>query len=207
MTPRLSTAVQELERAYARLNTTLFDAALPDNVVIAIQSRGRRSGVLGWYAPHSWRNGDDDGLHEITLTAETLARNDPADDLNVAETLIHEMAHHQAASEGVSDGRAPYHNREFARMASAAGLIVPETPLRGLGYAVTRLGERGHKALREIKFDFGLFNAVRLGRGKRPKQPTKMKKWSCACVVNIRCAVDLDARCNVCREPFEYNDH
>ena len=94
MTPRLSTAVQELERAYARLNTTLFDAALPDNVVIAIQSRGRRSGVLGWYAPHSWRNGDDDGLHEITLTAETLARNDPADDLNVAETLIHEMAHH-----------------------------------------------------------------------------------------------------------------
>ena len=38
--------------------------------------------------------------------------------------------------------------------------------------------------------------------GKK-KQTTRMKKWSCNCPVNIRCAVQLDATCNICGHPFK----
>lgn len=72
------------------------------------------------------------------------------------------------------------------------------------------LGWFGAELQRVIKLEFKLqdsvFSIFRREQTRRKKQETKMKKWVCLCGVIVRCAVELNARCEDCGELFVKED-
>lgn len=193
----LKPAIHELERAYQFFNQALFAGALDSNVVITIQSRGRRS-ALGWHWASKWKNGDKTSLAEINLSAESLKTGDPY------EVLIHEMAHHINHQRQIKDvSRGQYHNRFFKQAAEAAGLNV--TRSASVGYGITELGDLAKEALLKFKPQAEVFDILRMS--EIASQRTKLKKWSCVCGVNVRVAIpDFNATCNQCGTVFQLKE-
>lgn len=193
----LKPAIHELERAYLFFNQALFAGALDSNVVLTIQSRGRKN-ALGWHWAEKWKNGKADALAEINLSAESLKTGDPY------QVLIHEMAHHLNHQNGVrdvSDGH--YHNLHFKKAAETAGLQVVKSGRAGFG--VTALGELAKEKLLQFKPERTAFEILRI-QGPAP-QTTKLKKWACSCGVNVRVArADFDATCNRCGTRFRLTE-
>src|SRR5262249_5394965 len=110
-------AIAELERAFLAL-AFLFKREMP-LPVITIQTRGRRRNVLGWYAHRRWQNGEPEGVSEINLCAEYLAREVP----DVAEVLLHEMCHYANALDGIEDcSHNQYHRKSFKTRCDTIGL-------------------------------------------------------------------------------------
>lgn len=167
--------------------------------MIIIQTRGRKKNTLGWHAPKRWQNGEPEAVSEITICAEALS-----DGLyEIADTVVHEMVHAFNHANGIKDvSGGQYHNRKFADLAETVGLVVSKGS-RGFAYTSPQ-GEEG-KAFRDwvdsIGIDASVFNIVRIER-RGAKAPTKMKKWTCGCGTNVRCAVELAATCDYCGTPF-----
>ncbi len=189
----LKPAIQELERAYQFFNQELFGSGLDLNVIITIQSRGRKN-ALGWHWAGKWKNGDKTSVAEINLSAEDLKTGDPY------ETLIHEMAHHLNHQRGIKDVSGNgYHNKRFKETAESAGLQT--IPSKKIGY-MTALGELAKAKILEFKPQNEVFAILRLKEMARQK--TKLKKWSCGCGVNVRVArPDFNATCNSCGTLFQ----
>jgi len=196
-TNSIKPAITELERAYQAFKA-LFSGGMPgDDPVIVIQS-SRSLRLLGWLAPHAWKNERDDGINEITICAEHLARSVE----EIAETLLHEMVHHFNHMRGVRDCSASqYHNRFFREVALSAGLEVERAGYRG--WALTRLGPKALTAAQSLNLEQAAFEMLR--KQREGKAPTKMRKWSCGCTT-VRCATELDAVCQGCGRPFERAD-
>ena len=190
-------AIGELERAYQFFNEELFGGGLDSNVVITIQSRGRKS-VLGWHWAGKWKIVDKTHLAEINLSAEDLKSGDPYG------ILLHEMAHHLNFQRGIRDvSKNQYHNLHFKRAAEAAGLQVMKSGRAGFG--ITALGELAKEKLFEFKPERQVFEILRIQ--EQARQITKLKKWSCACGVNVRVArPDFSATCNLCGSLFQLKD-
>lgn len=183
----------------------------PDNLdnvappVITIQSKGRKN-ALGWFGQDRWGNLDK-SFHEINISAEHLNR----DFLEVIETLIHELVHyvnHVRFIRGQNDkpdcSSSQYHNKIFKNTCEEIGLNCEK--MGRFGWASTSLTEeleaRVDKFFRgEDRHAFSI-SRVSGSAAAAAKAPTKMKKWTCACGVNIRAAVDLDIKCNECGEDF-----
>ena len=144
---------------------------------------------------HPGRNGFGLG-HEITLNSRYLDR-PLADQLR---TLLHELIHEWQSLYGKS-GLNNYHNRQFQQKASIYGLLVDS---------------RGHN----LGVEPGRFTRLLIEHGvdvsslESPGEPgetpfktllgggdSKLRKWSCGCT-NVRCAVELAARCERCGNPF-----
>ena len=193
----LQPAIQELERAYQFFNQELFGAGLDLNVIITIQSRGRKN-ALGWHWAGKWKNGDKTALAEINLSAENLKTSDPY------EILIHEMAHHLNHQRGIQDvSRGQYHNKHFKTAAESAGLEVKR--VGNVGYGITELGELAKEKILQFKPQKEVFAILRIQEIARQK--TKLKKWSCGCGVNVRVArTDFDATCNSCGTAFQLTE-
>ena len=189
----INPAISELERAYQAFKL-LFPGGIPgDDPVIVIQG-GRSTTTLGWLAPQAWKNGRQDGVNEITICAEHLAR--PVEE--IAETLLHEMVHHDNALRGVRDCSASqYHNRCFRDAALSVGLEVERAGYRG--WATTRLGPKAMTAVQSLNLEQAAFDLFRTQRSV--KAPTKMRKWSCDCTT-VRCATELRAICECCKQTF-----
>lgn len=190
----ISPAIAELERAYQFFNAELFSRKLDSNVVLTIQSRGRKN-ALGWHWAAKWKNGDKTSLAEINLSAEDLKTSDPY------EVLIHEMAHHSNHQQGIRDvSGGQYHNAHFKRAAESAGLQVMRSG--SVGYGITALGDFAKEKLLEFKPQKKVFEILRQVESVR--QRTKLKKWACGCGVNVRVArPDFDATCNHCGTQFQ----
>jgi len=190
-------AISELERAYQAFKP-LFPGGMPgDDPVIVIQS-SRSPGLLGWLAPHAWKNGRDDGINEITICAEHLARSVE----EIAETLLHEMVHHFNNQRRVRDCSASqYHNRFFRDVALDVGMEVERAGY--LGWALTRLGPKALAAVQSLNLEQAAFEIFR--KKREGKAPTKMRKWSCGCTT-VRCATGLEAVCQGCGQRFERAD-
>jgi hypothetical protein len=196
-------AIHELERLYTALAPrygNLTDMPMPR---VVIQSRGRKKHSLGWFARERWkdtRDGEASPIHEITITAESLAL--PV--VEIIDTLAHEMTHCGCYYAGIKDmgkdGR--YHNHRFKERAELVGLIV-EKDMR-LGWSLTRLGPELEAFVSGLNVKEDVFAVFRLAEADKPKQPTKMKLWLCSCPepVHVRCAVELSARCLVCEQLF-----
>ena len=193
----LNPAISELERAYRFFNQALFAGALDSNVVLTIQSRGRRS-ALGWHWAGKWKNGDTSSLAEINLSAEDLKTGDPY------EILIHEMAHHLNHQKGIKDvSRGQYHNRRFKEAAESAGLEVKR--FGNVGWGITALGELAKETLLKFTPQNEVFALLRV-REAGIKEP-KHRKWSCSCGVNVRVGRrNFDATCNLCGMRFELTE-
>lgn len=136
-----------------------LDAPLPARVRVGIGfprgSRGTGKGAIGMaYAPSL----SADGASEVTVSP-TLA-----DPIEVAQVVVHELAHHAA---GCEHG----HKGPFARLARALGLggkltaTVPTPELRAeLAPLLNLMGPYPH---------------ARLAGGGARKQPTRMLKAAC----------------------------
>jgi hypothetical protein len=133
--------------------------------------------------------------HEITINARHIAHRARAEQL---ATLLHELLHGWQHLFGKS-GRGNFHNRQFRQKARLYGLVIND---RGhhLGVEPGRftslLAQHGINldALRAPE------DVLALGR---PKGQSKLKKWTCPCGVNVRCAIQLKARCLKCGGDFE----
>ena len=127
--------VTNITNMYLAFNKDL-DAKLPEDVVFSLIPNRGRSKYLGWFAASRWTKGDN-RLHEINIASDFLNRN--VDD--IAETLIHEMAHLKNSVEGIKDCTpTQYYNRAFKKQAEAFGLKVDK--MRNKGYALTALNEK-----------------------------------------------------------------
>lgn len=148
--------ITEAERVLARA-ITHFDLKIkPENVVVTIQSKGKRSS-LGWFWNGRWQNGSEEKIHEINLSAEHLKRAG----LAVGETLIHELAHAENDHNGIEDCHGKIHNKKFKTMAERLGLVVkPRNKKVGFGY--TELGDGATKFLEKIAFKREVFQMQRV---------------------------------------------
>lgn len=105
--------------------------SLQDDVVLTTGGTSRPA--YGWFAEGAWRYGDRQ-VHELFLNADRRAvpqSRAGAEDLLV--TLLHEASHVWAQLSSIKDtsrdGR--YHNRRFAEIALAVGLMVEKHPVIG----------------------------------------------------------------------------
>jgi hypothetical protein len=188
----INPAVDEFERAFWAL-APLFKGVKFPQPVIAIQSRGRRR-ALGWFWHEKWGNESDQGIAEITITAEHLRG--PAE--SIAGILAHEMVHYANQLAGVRDCSSnQYHNKYFKERAESIGLVVTKG---SRGWSSTANGPELLERIQALRLDPDAFSLFRKAREKQ-KAPTKMKKWSCGCT-NIRAAVTVEARCLQCGRDF-----
>lgn len=150
-------AVRELERVFDFFNKKFTNSTLPTNVLITIQSRGRRKNSLGWFSPSQWSS-EGEKYSEINISAETLSQGGVYE---LVDTLLHEMVHlknHQEEIEDVSkDG---YHNKKFKEQAEKFGLVVDKSNY--YGYNVTILSEDTKKIVDLLDIDRSVFNTVRV---------------------------------------------
>lgn len=111
----------------------------------------------------------------------------------VLGTLLHELLHVWQHAHG-SPGSGKVHNAEFRRKAESLGLIIDA---RG----VTLYAADG--PFQQLLRSHGLRvpSEPRLAR-VRLRGQSKLKKWTCACGVNVRCAVTLRAKCLDCGREF-----
>ncbi len=101
--------------------------------VITIQGGCRNA--LGWFAKSIWETRDGAVLDEINFVPEHLNR----DVFDIAETLLHELAHlanHVAEVKDCSSFQ--YHNSKFRDRAVSVGLVCERVPR--FGWAKTSLG-------------------------------------------------------------------
>jgi len=112
-----------LHKAFDHFNKTLFGGELPPVILVVHRKRNAH----GYFWAEQWNAKDgEDKLPEIALNPETMGR----DEKEVLSTLVHEMVHHQQESFGTPPKTA-YHNKEWADMMEAVGLIPTTTGERG----------------------------------------------------------------------------
>ena len=117
-------AYAELQQAYDVFNTALFDGQLPP-CLITMQ---RKNGTYGYFAGGPLRNADGEELtDEIAMNPAHFATRSAEE---VLSTLAHEMVHLWQHHCG-KPSRPAYHNREWAVMMKAVGLIPSDTGAQG----------------------------------------------------------------------------
>lgn len=185
--------IKELERIYDVINVK-FGFKYPRPIII-IQTKGRSKNLLGWFGADRWKQNKKE-IGEITICAESLNK-------NPVETLIHEMAHYANHCEKVTDcNNTQYHNKHFKLKAENYGLNCKKDGR--LGWADTEISERLQIILNDIKINKQVFKLYRKQK-LSIVTPTKMKKWRCSCTT-VRCAVDLNATCNICKKEFQLEE-
>ena len=121
-TDKYIATVAYLGKLYDHINAELFGGELV-KPVITVQA-DERNKTNGWWSQGKvWReNADDDGEHELNMTAQQLHR--PINE--IAATLIHEMCHQFATAHEMKDTSRSgnYHNKLFRKIAEEHGLKV-----------------------------------------------------------------------------------
>jgi len=190
----LNPIITELERFYNHLNDK-FKLSLSSDVVITIQNKGSKN-ALGWFGVNFWNNEKGEQINEINICAESLK-------VNPYETLAHEIAHFCELKEKGKLSKGNYHGKTFKKFAEQ--LLLKVNKVGKIGYAHTEITPEFDKMLFEFKPEKEVFEITRFNKTKK-KAPTKLKKWTCSCGVNVRCAVELNAECNECNTKFIRED-
>ena len=105
-------------RLYDFANAELFGGELVKPVLTVQTDETPTKQTVGGHSAQSWKeNGEDDGEHELNMTAQQLHR--PINE--IAATLIHEMCHQYATVHEMKDTSRSgnYHNRLFKKIAEA----------------------------------------------------------------------------------------
>ena len=121
--------VAYLGKLYDFANAELFGGELI-KPVITVQTDERNKTNGWWSLGKVWEeNGEDDGEHELNMTAQQLHR--PINE--IAATLIHEMCHQYATVHEMKDTSRSgnYHNKLFKKIGEAHGLNVECVPKIG----------------------------------------------------------------------------
>ena len=110
----------EFDRAYAYFNKELFAGVLPA-CVITMQ---RHKKAYGHFWGNTWTDAKGEAVtDEIAMNPDAFRGRSTAETLS---TLVHEMCHLQQHHFG-KPSRNGYHNKEWAQMMDAVGLIPSDT--------------------------------------------------------------------------------
>jgi hypothetical protein len=104
------------QRMFSYFNAKLFDGSLPEPML----TFSRKSKASGFFAPDRWSARDDEkrGVSEIAVNPDHLKSEPPVE---IASTLVHEMAHLWQHTHG-KPSRPGYHNNEWSSRMESIGL-------------------------------------------------------------------------------------
>lgn len=197
-TEKYIATVAYLGKLYDYLNAELFGGELI-KPVITVQ-RDERNKTNGWWSVAKvWReNADDDGEHELNMTAQQLSR--PIND--IAATLIHEMCHQYASVHEMQDTSrgGNYHNKLFKKIAETHGLTVAYA--RTIGWSVTTLTDETAGKIAAFTADNPCDIIYRLPvmKGQTVKT-SSTRKYICPCCGNsVRATKQVNIMCVDCNE-------
>lgn len=143
----------------------------------------------------------DEGYYEINICAEHLAR--PLEE--IAETLLHEMAHLYNVLSKIQDTSrgGTYHNKKYKETAEQHGLIVERDSK--YGWCRTRLNDESKAFIAGIQDDrFKIYrkNTEKIfGAAETKKSSRKYVCPNCGCI--IRATKEVDVICGICNVQFE----
>jgi hypothetical protein len=205
----LKPVLNELHKAFDLYNEEFFGGALPQ-VVITIQSQGKRS-AYGWISVQKvWSDGAGSELHEINISAEHIGSRDNKM-VDVLQTLLHEMIHLYALENDIKDvsRNGSYHNKSFKANAEAHGMeYTHDGPDSKIGYSAITLTDETKEIIAEWDLDESAFGLTRAGDGggekKKGKKKSNIVKWVCGCDVIIRSSKpEINVICGDCGTKFE----
>lgn len=194
---------RELNRAYVYFNERLFAGRLP-YCVITLQ---RKKGAYGYFWGDTWHSNKGEKItDEIALNPDTFSR---APLIEIMQTLVHEMCHLEQHHFG-TPSRTGYHNKEWANMMEAVGLIPSSTGKPGGRKTGQKMGdypEKGgvfEKAYEElINSGFSLPWIART-REKNPVKVASKTKYTCeSCGLNAWGKPEINLICGDCNEQMQ----
>jgi len=200
-------AYTNLDKAYDHFNKILFSDSLP-TCIITLQ---RKKGARGYFWGDTWGMRGEDGAtqrtDEIALNPDTFTCRS---DQEILSTLVHEMCHLQQHHRG-KPSRNGYHNKEWANMMQAVGLIASTTGEEGgnrTGQRMTHYIEQGGLFEKACNTLFKKGIAVRwqslTGGNKeliaKKKRATKTKYTCPVCNLNAWGKNGLHIKCGNCDE-------
>jgi hypothetical protein len=192
--------VAYLGKLYDFVNEKLFGGELT-RPVITIQ-RDERNKTYGWWSVKKvWKeNGEDEGEHELNITAQHLNRPINA----IAETLIHEMCHQFASVNNMQDcsRSGTYHNKLFKKIAETHGLKVECVPQ--IGWSHTELTDETAATIADYVKDNPATVIYRLPvmKGQTVKT-SSTRKYKCPiCGQSVRATKQVNIICADCNVPM-----
>lgn len=198
----------QLDHAYDHFNKTLFDYQLPPCVL----TLHRKKGARGYFWGDTWSERDGKNLSdEIALNPEIFRERTTEE---ILSTLVHEMCHLQQHHFG-KPSRNGYHNKEWAKMMRAVGLIPTDTGRDGgkeTGQCVTHFIEAGGRfetACADLmKGGFIIpWQAMTGDQANAAKKAASKTKYSCeSCAANAWAKPDTKLICGECVVPMLAED-
>jgi predicted SprT family Zn-dependent metalloprotease len=112
-------AYSRLQAAYDEMNRALFQRELPS----CLMTWQRGKAFVGYFSPDRFKHRQQEGTrtHEIALNPDCFRS-----DIEVMQTLVHEMVHLWQHVAGKPSQRT-YHNKEWAAKMEAVGLMPSST--------------------------------------------------------------------------------
>lgn len=202
--------IEKLEKLFDIFDVHFYGNALRRPVIQYMEDVKKRAyGRMVYY--DCWGNVDnaEDANRELTIFASQITDNE-----NVAETMLHEMAHLFALENGIQDvsNNGFYHNTKFKKIAEEHGLICER--YKQYGWTATKLNHKSLNFLNEhsIEFPQFRFNAMDSvestddeNEGTSKKGKPKMHTFVCPCcgeTVKSKNA-ELYIRCGECGEVYK----
>ena len=203
-TDKYIATVAYLGKLYDYLNAELFGGELT-KPVITIQ-RDERNKTNGWWSVAKvWReNADDDGEHELNMTAQQLHR--PIGE--IAATMIHEMCHQYASVHEMQDTSrgGNYHNKLFKKIAETHGLTVVCAPQ--IGWSVTALTDDTAAKIAEFTAanPCDIIYRLPVMKGQTVKTSSTRKYICPVCGMSVRATRQVNIKCVDCDELMQSQD-
>lgn len=207
MTASTLRTYDELNLAYAHFNRELFGGDLPD-CLITMQ---RKSKAYGYFAGGRFGTRDGDEVTDEIALNPTHFRNRTIE--QSLSTLVHEMTHLQQHHQG-KPSRTGYHNKEWAGLMLAVGLIPSDTGELGgkmVGQNMTHCIEIGgpfeQSCARLIAAGFTLpiieLWSEQDSAAKKKKAASKTKYTCMSCAANAWAKPGMNLVCGDCDEKME----
>lgn len=192
--------VAYLGKLYDYANGKLFGGELV-KPVITVQTDERNKTNGWWSVGKVWKeNGEDEGEHELNMTAQQLNR--PINE--VAATLIHEMCHQYATIHEMKDTSRSgnYHNKLFKKIAETHGLNVECVPK--IGWSHTTLTDETAAMIGEFTAENPPTVIYRLPIMKSQiTKNTSTRKYVCpVCGQSVLATKRVNIMCMDCNAPM-----
>ena len=190
----------ELQEAYDFFNEALFLEKLPP-CLITLQ---RQTNTHGYFSLHRFQHTEEKDVlaDEIAMNPDHF-KTQPLPE--VLSTLVHEMVHLEQAYFG-TPSRKSYHNKQWANMMEAVGLMPSSTGEPGgerVGQHMTHYilpgGKFDQACTTLLKKGFRLSWADKFG-GEKMKKPVGRVKYTCKiCTINAWAKQNIVLICGECK--------
>lgn len=195
----ITKTIGELYRIFELFNKDLFNGKLEEPVILIQPAKKTRTlGTCSVDKVWQHKKVKKNQKYEITISAESLQRSTD----EIAETLLHEMAHLYCSLNDIKDtsNNYVYHNKRYKIQAENHGLNVENE--QTVGWAITSLTDKTKDLVESYKIKDSVFNYYRT-TFDGIKLKTKTFKYQCPCDVKISHYKDISLICGICKKPFE----